>query len=68
LRLHREGLKKVTRRDMHDRADTGFVRPDGSNLEECLEDALQAIRREGLPWFATIRTERRAPSARGDGR
>jgi hypothetical protein len=49
LRLHREGLKKVVRRDTHDRADTWYVRPDGSNLEECLEDALQATREEGLP-------------------
>jgi len=63
LRLHREGLKKVIRRDTHDRADTWFVLPDGSNLEQCIADALRAIREEGLPWFETIRRERRTPTA-----
>jgi Domain of unknown function (DUF4304) len=61
LRRHREGLEKVFRRDRHDRADIWFVLPDGSNLGECLKDALQAIRTEGLPWFAATRRDRRAP-------
>lgn len=51
LRLHREGLKKVIRRDVHDRADIWFVLPNGSNLHECLHDAIRAIHEEGLPWF-----------------
>ena len=62
LRLHREGLRKVFRHDTHDRADIWFVRADGSNLEECLADALQVIRDEGLPWFEATRRERRAPA------
>ena len=59
--LHRKGLKKVLRKDTHDRPDTWFVLPDGSNLEQCLEDVLRAMREEGLPWFEQIRSERREP-------
>jgi hypothetical protein len=62
LRLHREGLEKVFRRDRHDRSDVWFVLADRSNLVECLDDALQVIRAEGLPWFAATRRERRAPA------
>jgi hypothetical protein len=61
LRRHRQGLEQVFRRDQHDRSDIWFVRPDGSNLDGCLDDALRAIRVEGLPWFATTRRDRRAP-------
>jgi hypothetical protein len=39
------------------------VRPDGSNLEECLEDALQATREEGLPGSSRHAKERCAPTA-----
>jgi hypothetical protein len=56
LRLHRRGLKKVLRTDTHDRSDTWFVLPDGSNAEECLEDALRAIRDEGMAWFEQTRS------------
>jgi hypothetical protein len=55
FRLHREGLKRVLRTETHDRSDTWFVLPDGSNLDECVEDALAAIEREGLPWFESLR-------------
>ena len=63
LRLHRKGLEKVLRKDTHDRRDTWFVLPDGSNLEQCLEDVLRAMREEGLPWFEQIRSEHREPDA-----
>jgi hypothetical protein len=62
LRLHRRGLEKVLRRDTHDRSDTWFVLPDGSNADECLEDALRAISDEGLRWFE--QTRKRAANAR----
>lgn len=55
LRRHREGLQKVMRHDTHDRPDIWFVRDDGSNVDDCLEDALRAIRAEGLPWFTSTR-------------
>jgi Domain of unknown function (DUF4304) len=61
LRCHREGLEKVFRHDQHDRADIWFVLEDGSNVGVCLEDALQAIRADGLPWFDETHRERRAP-------
>jgi hypothetical protein len=48
------------RKDTHDRPDIWFVRADGSNLEECLADALRAVRNEGLPWFEATRQERHA--------
>jgi Domain of unknown function (DUF4304) len=62
LRRHREGLEKVFRRDQHGRTDIWFVLDDGSNLDDCLDDALQAIREHGLPWFDDTRRERRAPA------
>lgn len=55
LKLHREGLKRVLRTDTHDRPDIWYVLPDGSNLEECLVDALAVIREHGLPWFESLR-------------
>lgn len=62
LCVHRRGLKKVLRKDTHDRSDTWFVLPDGSNLEECLEDALRAIRDEGLRWCEQTRRELTFPN------
>lgn len=53
LRLHREGLKRVLRQDRHDRPDTWFVLPDGTNLAEVVDDALRAIREDGFAWFAS---------------
>jgi hypothetical protein len=61
LRRHRQGLEKVFRRDQHDRTDIWFVVPDGTNLGDCLDDALQAIGADGLPWFDATRRDRRAP-------
>lgn len=55
MRLHRQGLKRVLRRDVHDRPDIWFVLADGSNLGECAADALRAIREDGLPWFEVTR-------------
>jgi hypothetical protein len=57
LRLHREGLKHVMRRDVHDRDDTWYVLPDGTNLAEVIGDALRAIREDGLRWLKRARTD-----------
>jgi hypothetical protein len=57
VRRRREGLKKVIRRDAHDRPDIWFVLPDGANLEECLHDAAGAIAREALSWFELTHPE-----------
>jgi hypothetical protein len=51
---HREGLMQVVRSDAHDRADTWFVRDDGSNLEENIADLLAAVEAEGLPLLETL--------------
>lgn len=55
LRLHREGLQRVLRRDRHDREDTWFVLRDGTNLAEVVDDALRAIRDDGLAWLQSAR-------------
>ena len=55
FRLHREALKQVFRSDMHDVAGIWFVLSDGSNLENCVADAMDAIKQQGLPWFETLR-------------
>jgi hypothetical protein len=55
FRLHREGLKRVLRTETHDRSDIWFVLPDGSNLDECVQEAVAAIAREGLSWFDSLR-------------
>jgi hypothetical protein len=46
--LHREGLMRVLRRDVHDRNDIWFVREDGSNLSEVVMDLLSVLERDGL--------------------
>lgn len=46
--LHREGLMKVVRRDIHDRPGVWFVKEDGSNIAEVMEDLLRVITTEGL--------------------
>lgn len=57
LRIHREGLKRVLRRDRHDRTDTWFVLADGTNLMEVLDDAARAIRECGLRWLDSARAD-----------
>ena len=47
--LHREGLKRVLRRDAHDRLDVWYVQEDGSNLEEVVQDLLRVVWSVGLP-------------------
>lgn len=46
--LHREGLKQVLRRDVHDRPDIWFIKHDGSNVDAVMDDLLAAIEGEGL--------------------
>ena len=45
----------MIRRDRHDREDVWFVLADGSNFAAMVEDALGAIRKDGLAWFETAR-------------
>jgi hypothetical protein len=56
FRLHRAALKQVFGSETHYNVHVWFVLPDGSNLEQCVEDALSAVRREGLPWFESLRS------------
>lgn len=57
LRLHREGLKRIMRTDRHDREDTWYVFPDGSNVTEMVGDALRAIRKTGFAWLEVARAD-----------
>jgi hypothetical protein len=54
LRTDRVGLTKVFRNDVHDREEIWYVLPDGSNLDEVLDDALRAILDTGLPWLERV--------------
>jgi len=53
--LHREGLMRVGRTDVHDRDDIWFVRSDGSNLDECVRDATTVVVEGALPWLEGLR-------------
>jgi len=52
LALHREGLKQVLRRDVHDRTDIWFIKEDGSNVDEVMDDLIAAIEGEGMAVLA----------------
>ena len=54
FRLHREGLMRVLRRDVHDCRDIWYVREDGSNLDEDLRDMTAVVMSEGLAYLSTI--------------
>ena len=54
FRLHREGLMRVLRRDVHDCRDIWYVREDGSNLDEDLRDMTAVVMSEGLAFLNTI--------------
>jgi hypothetical protein len=52
--LHQEGLKQVLRRDVHDRSDIWFIKEDGSNVDEVMDDLITAIAGEGLAVLAQL--------------
>jgi hypothetical protein len=54
FRLHREGLMRVLRRDVHDRPDVWYVREDGSNLDEDLRDLTEVVLSDGLAFLSRI--------------
>jgi hypothetical protein len=56
FKIHREGLKHVFRTDTHDVPEIWFVLADGSNLEECVADALATLQTHGLAWFDALRS------------
>jgi len=46
---HGEALKRVLRRDLHDRPDVWFVLEDGSNLDEVVHDLRKVVLAVALP-------------------
>lgn len=47
--VHREGLKRVLRRDTHDRSDIWYVLDDGTNLDVVVDDLVDVVLSVGLP-------------------
>jgi hypothetical protein len=47
MRIHRDGLQRLVRSDIHDRPDVWFVLEDGSNLEDVVDDLLRAVTTDG---------------------
>jgi hypothetical protein len=41
-------LKQVLRRDVHDRPDIWFIKEDGSNVGDVMDDLVAAIEGDGL--------------------
>jgi hypothetical protein len=56
-------LKRVLRRDRHDREDIWFVSPDGGNLVEMVDDAVRTIRADGPAWFEKTRIAADGPDS-----
>jgi hypothetical protein len=48
---HRRALRSVIRKDRHDRPDIWFVRDDGTNLDEVIEDLWHVTDRVAIPWL-----------------
>jgi hypothetical protein len=48
---HRRALRTVIRKDRHDRSDIWFVRDDGTNLDEVIEDLCHVTDRVAIPWL-----------------
>jgi hypothetical protein len=46
---HRRALQSVIRKDRHDRPDIWFVRDDGTNLDEVIEDLRHVTERVAIP-------------------
>jgi len=42
----------VLRRDVHDRTDIWFIKEDGSNVDEVMDDLIAAIEGEGMAVLA----------------
>lgn len=47
----RRQLRKRVQQQEYPRDDVWFVAPDGSNVDQVVEDAATVIEQEGLPWF-----------------
>ncbi|HET9084616.1 MAG TPA: hypothetical protein VFN41_09470 [Candidatus Limnocylindrales bacterium] len=54
IATHLEGLRAVLRSDRHDRPDIWFVKEDGSNLDQVIEDLWQVTAGVGLPMLDRV--------------
>jgi hypothetical protein len=53
----RGGLNRTIEQRESERTDIWFVKPDGSNIEECIIDARNQILEHGLKWFTNLDTK-----------
>jgi hypothetical protein len=67
FRLHRDALKRLIDRRVHDVADTWYMRDDGSNLAENVHDLTAVVRSDGLDLLERYRDPRRVIEMIDDG-
>ena len=60
FRLHREALKRLIDPRVRDRQDTWYMRDDGTNLDENLEDVTGVVLSAGLDFVDALHDPRRA--------
>jgi hypothetical protein len=53
----RGGLQRTFEQCELERRDIWFIKPDGSNIEECILDAKDQILNRGLDWFKNLDTK-----------
>jgi hypothetical protein len=60
FRLHREALRRLVDRTVHDVPDIWYMREDGSNLQENLADMTRVVLTTGLDLLDQLHDPRRA--------
>lgn len=67
IRLHREALKHLVDRNVHDRPEIWYMRDDGSNIDENVRDLTRVVVSEGLDLLAGYHDPRRVIAMIDDG-
>ena len=67
FRLHRDALKRLVDRRVHDVADTWYMRDDGSNLAENVHDLTTVVASDGLDLLDQYHDPRRVLEMIDDG-
>jgi hypothetical protein len=67
FRVHREALKQLIDRSVHDQPDIWYMRDDGSNLEENIHDLTSVVISDGLDHIDRYRDPHRVIEMIDDG-
>jgi hypothetical protein len=67
FRLHRDALKRIIDPSVRDRPETWYMRDDGSNMGENLEDITQVVLSTGLDLLDQFHDPRRVHALIEDG-